>query len=427
MQDVTRIYRFIGKIFSHPSMLHLGNSISRKKPYFHIIYFIVSVLGKFVLGNAALLAWSLLFYPHLRRPEREKVIFQLSLSLNNKRSLDRVNRVLKEAGVSDISFNGKRPGILGRLRLLLSFGAIWASAKALVKDGHQIPFIRIQQILGGASFVFYSRMISTIPPRIVCVANDHAPVCIALLEAARINGIPTVYVQHAPVAENFPPLDYDISVLFDQWSRDVYERAAEFHGLARQRGTVVILPPFNEPYRRPRLGSAPYRVGIALTLLFAEEALRQLLSELTTDCRVRQVLLRPHPRCRADLSGLTHYPNVVITDGRRDPGDFLNDVDLVVVANSGFAVEALHAGKVTLFKADLDTGVYDYYGFVRNRILPEYSPDVLSSPETFSGFFDEAWEARFSMLDGTVNTPAGQAEQALIHTFKKVLGESAAT
>src|SRR5690606_21084978 len=80
LQDVTRIYRFIGKIFSHPSMLHLGNSISRKKPYFHIIYFIVSVLGKFVLGNAALLAWSLLFYPHLRRPEREKVIFQLSLS-----------------------------------------------------------------------------------------------------------------------------------------------------------------------------------------------------------------------------------------------------------------------------------------------------------------------------------------------------------
>lgn len=403
-------------------MLPLGSSISRRKPYFHIIYFIVSALGKLTLGNAALIAWAVLTYSHLRKPRDQGVIFQLSLSLNNKRSMDRVNAVLAKGGIEGICFNGEPIGMLDRLRLLLACRGFWESAKALTRDGHKIPFIRVQQILGCASFLAYSQIIPATRPRIVCVANDHAPVCIGLLETARTNGIPTVYVQHAPVADHFPPLNYDISVLFDRWSEDAYARAGEYHGVSELKGSVVILPPFADRYQRPRLNTDSYRIGIGLSLLFKDSALDKLLSELTRDDRVRQVLLRPHPRCRANLSSFVRSAKIAITDGRRDPQAFLDDVDVILVPNSGFAVDALHAGKVTLFVPGLDTAIDDYYGFVRNQILPVYNQGFLDSPEALASFFDDAWETRFAKLDATVATPAGHAEKQLINEFRKVLG-----
>lgn len=410
---------YIGDIFGSPSMLPLGQAIARKKRHVRIIYAIVSMLGRSRAGNAALVAWTVLTYSKARRPEQGAPIFQLSISDNNRRCLERVNAVLRQEGIDGVCFNGRPIGFAERLRVLLS-GDIWSAGKLLAAEGSDNPFIHIQQALGAASYLLFSRVIPGAAPRLVCVANDHTPVCVALVEAARRNGIAVAYVQHAPVSDSFPPLSYDISVLFDQWSAETYEAAARNKGVATT-GKVLILPPFAESYRRPAPPPQPVVVGVCLSFIFAHDRLRQLLMQLSANAGVERIILRPHPRCRANLAGLCRIPKVSVQPAEWTSAEFFRNVHLVLVSNSGVTVEALHHGKPTLFASGLDMGKDDYYGFVREGIVPPYEPALVDHPEKIAEFFDDAWERRYAKLDATVNAGLEELKGEVAAAFRTVL------
>ena len=58
--------------------------------------------------------------------------------------------------------------------------------------------------------------------KIVVQYNDHSPYNVLLNALAKRANVKSVYIQHAPVNENFPELYHDLNVLFSRHSIEKY-------------------------------------------------------------------------------------------------------------------------------------------------------------------------------------------------------------
>ena len=59
-------------------------------------------------------------------------------------------------------------------------------------------------------------------PACIFNSNDHDPASRALMLAAKKLGIPCIYLQHASVSKFFPPMRASHSLLYGQYSEDIY-------------------------------------------------------------------------------------------------------------------------------------------------------------------------------------------------------------
>ena len=62
-------------------------------------------------------------------------------------------------------------------------------------------------------------------PRVMLFANDHSPNQVACSMVAKELQIPRIYIQHAEVTTLFPDLDFEISILRNEASREIYRQA----------------------------------------------------------------------------------------------------------------------------------------------------------------------------------------------------------
>jgi hypothetical protein len=394
--------------------LPVCDGIVKKRPHFRYLFAVVGALSRVRLGNVVLLSLVILFYRPLRVP-RPGPLFQYGLSANNERMFRQLNGA---AGRDEwnTSVNGRRAPLSLRLGTLLGGTQIWRMAGSLTAAPGCHPFAHTQLVLAGAAYVFFSRHgLSGV--HLVCIANDHSPMSMALQSVAKHLGIRRCYLQHAPVAEYFPPLDYELSVLFDRNSLSTYERAATQRG-SRNGGRVVFLPPYTSDCAAVELRKAPYRVGLCLSYLFDHTAVRDLIETLEARPEVSDVLLRRHPRCKADMTGLRS----VRTQERQDPSlaEFLAGCDILLVPNSGVALECLHLGKPTFYVAGTDYIEDDYYRFVANGIVPRFDPTILTDREAILSPFDDRWRQRFVCYDETVTTPLADLRRAAGEAFLRL-------
>jgi hypothetical protein len=241
-----------------------------------------------------------------------------------------------------------------------------------------------------------------------------------LLFLAACSGKKTCYIQHAPVTHHFPPLNYDLAILYDRASAAAYASSAA-RSCGNARPSIEFLPPFSDGYKRPNVGEPPYTVGICLSFLPDVEALGALIDELASSRFVKGVVLRAHPRCTLDLSKLARAGFAFFQPKSRSAEDFFANVDVVLVPNSGVTIAALHFGCPTYFTPGLDSLPEDYYGFVAQGILPVYRPEIFADCDALLSFFDDGWLSRFSDLDETVNTPVATAQKNVELAFLKLL------
>ncbi len=398
----------------------LGAGIAQKKRHVSLLFRGVVHIAHTHLGNALLLIAAILFYDKIRRPGRLQRIFEFGLTSNNIRVFNRLNDVLQRDNIRDVSLNGLPISFVMRLRILGRLGEIICGSKALFAHRHENPFIHLQQTIGCAALVMFSSVVKVGRLKIICIASDHAPTSMALMSVARMHGIATCYVQHAPVTEFFPPLNYDLSILFDRASHTAYKKAAEKRGW-KNTGEVVFLSPFKDQFCHPNIDQGPYTVGVCLSYLADLRGLEALLSDLSRKDTVSKILLRRHPRCRRNLFILTAFPKVSVRPQGESAEDFFKSVDLVLVPSSGVAVESLHRGLMTFYTSGVDMLADDYYGFVRSAILPRFDIAMLDDASKMRGFFDYNWTKRFALLDETINTSEEKMKEIAINAFHRHL------
>lgn len=395
--------------------LPVGDGIVKKRPHFRYLFALVGALSRVRLGNAVLLSLVILFYRPLRVP-RSGPLFQYGLSANNERMFRQLNGAAgREEWSTDV--NGRRASLSLRIRTVLSGAQIWGMAGSLTAAPGCQPFAHTQLVLAGAAYVFFSRHgLSGV--HLVCIANDHSPMSMALQSVAKQLGVRRCYLQHAPVAEYFPPLDYELSVLFDRNSLSTYERAATQRG-SRNRGQVIFLPPYASDCAPVELREPPFRVGLCLSYLFDHTAVRDLIETLEARPEVSDVLLRRHPRCKADITSLRS----IRTQECQQPSlaEFLAGCDIVLVPNSGVAIECLHLGRPTFYVAGTDYIEDDYYRFVANGVVPRFDPTILMDREAILSPFDDGWRQRFAWYDETVTTPMADLRRVAGEAFLRLV------
>ena len=87
----------------------------------------------------------------------------------------------------------------------------YLKAKGYKRLSHRAAFHEYWAAYG--HYVVAVRLLRRLAPSAVLVANDHVMWTRTLVQAAREQGIPTCYLQHASVTENFPPLSFDYAFL----------------------------------------------------------------------------------------------------------------------------------------------------------------------------------------------------------------------
>ena len=394
--------------------------IARKKPLFRVVFSAVRVLSRSRLANMAMLLALLLGYRAFRHPDPGCTVFEYGQSHNNIVSFERLNACLPVAARAKVSLNGRAVSFRDRVSAALAVRSVWGVAGVLRRHRHARALPHLQAVISVATLLFYRRHPLPKAMKVLCVASDHAPVCQCLLFIASDTGCKTCYIQHAPVTKYFPPLEYDLSVLHDQASAQAYEGAAQRTG-AKVSTQIVFLSPFQDEFEPPHLGEPPYTVGIALSFLPNVPRVTRLVDELVAHPSVQRVVLRKHPRCALDLAHLTRHEIASLQSKDEKADAFFDQVDVVLVPNSGVTIEALHRGRPTFFTPGTDDLPDDYYGFVANGILPEFRAEVLEDRAASLSFFDAEWQIRFGQHDETVYTPLAAGRKAVGEAFIRLL------
>ncbi len=146
-----------------------------------------------------------------------------------------------------------------------------------------------------------------VQPAFLIIANDHYYEPRAVFRMAQILQIKTVYVQHASVSENFPPLEYDYVFLDGQESLDKYTAND------KKCNSVVFLTGSSrfdmiKTLNMNNIGKndTVVKVGIAINLVDSTKKIEQFIYKLHTHTPQLQITIRPHPRM-----GISYWEQVV--------------------------------------------------------------------------------------------------------------------
>jgi hypothetical protein len=240
--------------------------------------------------------------------------------------------------------------------------------------------------------VFSSFRRSGVCPQAVVVANDHTDFPVATSMVMQLFKIPVVYVQHAEVSESFPPLDFDVSILRNVRSLDIYKRVGDIVG------DVFVLPRNEKATTFERIFEKPAQkvpVVVYLSSIFNAKEVERCVSLLQRNPNVNEVFLKPHPR--GDLGYLRELEGVAVSESTPD---FYH---VAVVPNSSVVVELLEKGIPVFQYFGLDDINRDYYGFVNDQIAPEVVQSELSTQFWTTNFFDDNWKVRFAAFSPSVD------------------------
>ncbi|WP_421706219.1 hypothetical protein [Alloalcanivorax xenomutans] len=419
--EISVLIQRIQDFHAQDAMRSLGDAIKKKKKWFGIVLYIVDGLSKSLIGNCFLICLVVLFYRVFRRGEPGCDVFFYGMSENNLRAFSMLEKCFPDGLPGQCSINGKSFSIFFRLKVLFSIFDILTVSKVMSERQCGKPLARLQAIIGCAAYLLYKGSRFLDETKVVCVASDHSPICQALLFQSELRGVKTCYIQHAPVTENFPPLNYDLSILYDQASYESYVSSARINKCVN-KGEVLLLSPFSSDFVWPKLEGDEFFVGLCLSFLPRLDVLAEFIKEIKSNDRVSGLLIRRHPRCKMDLSVLKGVRGVVIQKKDENISDFFEAVDLVVVPNSGVAIESLHNGKPTFYLPGSDYIEDDYYGFVAAGVIPSIDVGMSCDSERIEKFFNDAWAETYGRYDETAKRTIPEMRSEVRKAFLNIYG-----
>jgi hypothetical protein len=278
------------------------------------------------------------------------------------------------------------------------------------------------------TIAWYARakaMLGAQRPGAVLVSGDSNPEEVGVVAAARVLGIPQVFVAHAYPTPFSPPLDFTLSILEGEQAVEARRLKGPIAGtvvLAGIEGDSAPLDPRRVERARPVIGIFPPK-ALSWTTLAA------IINDCRTHYHARRIVIRWHPSMLeaprlahrlADRSGIVEYP------GSAPFHDVARHCDWVIAAeNSNVHLPLLKLGIPTVAVSHL--GLYprnrsDLYGFIEHGIVfpPVQSIKDLRG-DTFAAFFSDCWVTRFKQYDASYLLPPGAIEHEVRRAIRQLL------
>jgi hypothetical protein len=348
-----------------------------------------------------------------------------------------VARVASWIGSSDCG--SVRTGLktLVRLAGLDGLGQI-RSARSLRRSFRLVrAFDRRHQFLVSCraieALAWYARgraMLSASRPGAVLVSGDSNPEEVGFAAAARVLGIPQVFVSHAYPTPFSPPLDFSLSILEGEEAVEARRRKGAITGrvlLAGIEGDSAPLDPRRFERPNPVIGIFPPK-ALSWTTLAA------IVQDCRTHFHARRIVVRWHPsmievphlaQYLTDRSDIVEYPGSALFD------EVARQCDWVIAAdNSNVHLPLLKLGIPTIAVSNL--GLYpknrsDLYGFIEHGIVfPPVSSIADVRADAFAAFFSDCWVSRFKKYDASYLLPHGAIEQEVRHAIRELISDPTA-
>lgn len=409
----------LSRFYGDQSLKNLSRQVQAKKKPLRLVLWLVVLLGRTQLGLSLMLIIAVFTFPRNWFCREQREIYAVSLTQNNHRAIWRVAGL--DRRIADkVQINDRPMPFFERFSALRS---IRLTASNLFGSGSQDPFVFLNEICAAACIHLFFEDLKRSNPKLVIVANDHSAPTVALCSLARTLDKKTCYIQHGPVTDNFPPLDYDLSILFSEAAKAVYDASADRNGSRKaENNEICILPEFDRPFSEISVPSEPLNANIALSYFSNVRAVKLTIEQMLRDTRISKISIKQHPRSTADLKNLVSE-NVEVLPKKTSITEIARSSDFCVVSNSGVALAYLHHGCPTFYKnLELDTP-QDYYGFVAKGITPDYVERLPDNIHELSGFFDEDWRERMAFFDPTIANSIETLEATTVSKLLRLFNE----
>jgi len=220
-------------------------------------------------------------------------------------------------------------------------------------------------------------------PSVIIIANDHLTYTRSLLYAAKIEKIPTCYIQHASVTTKFPRLDFDYAFLEGE---DALRKYAQYP--SETKVFLIGMPKFDDYVSDLNSRKKVSRIGICTNPLDDAAVIDNLLFFLRRSFPDIVFSFRPHPgdmnRGGAIWQKMALKHEIEISDSRIEKVfDYLKSVDAIIAGNSNILLEAAMLNVVPI-QYKFSDKLEDHYGFIESGLVVDFD-----SVETLSLYIRE--------------------------------------
>ena len=198
-------------------------------------------------------------------------------------------------------------------------------------------------------------------PRVIVLSNDHNMEQRIIIRCAKSENIPVVYIQHASVSDEFPPLSMDFALLEGYDALRIYDQAGQSQTIVFLTGMAKADQYFANLNQKPYVAA----IGICSNLFDPIQRVKELCKALRSALPDFRLVLRPHPgdkRKQRWMEIAIEY-GMIFSDPKLEAAfTFLQGVDLIFAGNSNIHLEAALLNVYSI-----------YYDYAKDRRLEKYT------------------------------------------------------
>jgi len=209
-------------------------------------------------------------------------------------------------------------------------------------------------------------------PKAIILSNHTNTVNRVILKVAKDINIPTYYIQHASVPNNFPPLTVDYSLLEGMDSLIKYSRI----GYTNTKAFLIGMPKFDLYYSYTNKNKSILSVGICINSFDSFDRFVEICKGIRYEFPIIKMIIRPYGIRRkfSDWEYLWNKYNITFSDFDEEMSfDFLKKVDVIISGDSNIILEATLMNVYPIYY-DSNKHNLDWYGFIKNGLV-KYSSE----------------------------------------------------
>jgi predicted glycosyltransferase len=205
------------------------------------------------------------------------------------------------------------------------------------------------------------------------MTNDHGFDVRVLIHTTNRYGVPSFYLQHASVTEDFPKLEMTYALLEGKDAKDKYLK----NGSDPEKIHLIGMIKYDRYINQINKSTNICTIGYAINATENEEKLIDDLNYLIQHFSDMKIILRPHPwqytymirgRLTKILQRIVRADNFSISDPRKESAfDFLGQIDLLISGDSSIHLEAVLVNVMSIYYDNQGKAV-DHYGYLKNGV-----------------------------------------------------------
>lgn len=261
------------------------------------------------------------------------------------------------------------------------------------------------------------RILKKWKPEALVFANDHLVVSRCMLLAAKKLNIKTIYIQHACVTHNFPPLEFDLSLLEGEDSQDKY---VHISGEVR----LIGMPKFEHYRNAYAITKEVTNIGISINEFDDIKNAIILCQWIYEAGTFNTITIRPHPAIKWNHKLPDYF---IISDPSTETSfEYLSKIQVHVSGDSSIHLEAVLMGAISLYYNFTEGKlINDFYGFLNKGLIFEVkNVDQISlAANNFSKIVKRQFEIAEYYNESIKSSFKGKSADKVVSEIKNLLND----